>query len=51
MCALADSEIIEDLNQHSFPLNGGPFTLCGVRNRLDLFLVSEEWENHFGGLL
>lgn len=50
------SEIIEDLEVIDLPLIGGSFTWCGGLNnrlasRLDHFLVSEDWENQFSGLL
>ena len=37
------------------PLSGGLFTWCGglinrLASRLDHFLVSDDWENHFSGL-
>ena len=49
------SEVIEELALRDLPLHGGPFTWTGGLNglsksRLDRFLISEEWENHFSGV-
>ena len=48
------SEIIEDLELRDLPLQGGSFTWKGGLNnqshsRIDRFLVSNEWEEHFSG--
>ncbi|RVW51702.1 hypothetical protein CK203_066562 [Vitis vinifera] len=48
------SEIIEDLELRDLSLQGGSFTWKGGLNnqshsRLDRFLVSNEWEDHFSG--
>ena len=48
------SNVIEDLELRDLPLQGGPFTWSGGLNnlsksRLDHFLISEDWEGHFGG--
>ena len=50
------SEILEEFNLWDLPLIRGPFTWCrGLNNRfasrLDIFLVSEDWESHFGNIL
>ena len=50
------SEIIEDLGLRDIPLQGGPFTWRGGRNncsmpRIDRFLVSNDWENYFSGVI
>ena len=50
------SEIIEDLELRDLPLQGGSFTWRdGLNNqshsRLDRFLVSNEWEGHFTGVV
>ncbi|RVW46812.1 hypothetical protein CK203_075677 [Vitis vinifera] len=45
-------EIIEDLELRDLPLHGGSFTWKGGLNnhsRIDWFLVSNEWEEHFSG--
>ncbi|RVX20512.1 Transposon TX1 uncharacterized 149 kDa protein [Vitis vinifera] len=48
------SEVIDELDLRDLPLQGGPFTWSGGLNnqamtRLDRFLVSEDWEDHFKG--
>ncbi|RVW56523.1 hypothetical protein CK203_072539 [Vitis vinifera] len=48
------SEVIEELALKDLPLHGGLFTWSGglnglSRSRLDRFLISEDWENHFSG--
>ncbi|RVX07796.1 putative ribonuclease H protein [Vitis vinifera] len=48
------SEIMEDLMLRDLPLQGGSFTWKGGLNnqshsRLDRFLISNEWEDHFSG--
>ena len=48
------SEIMEDLELRDLPLQGGSFTWKGGLNnqshsRLDRFLISNEWEDHFSG--
>ncbi|RVW93853.1 Zinc finger CCCH domain-containing protein 37 [Vitis vinifera] len=50
------SEVIDDLDLRDLPLQGGPFTWSGGLNRqamsrLDRFLVSEDWEGHFNGVV
>ncbi|WKA06292.1 hypothetical protein VitviT2T_024196 [Vitis vinifera] len=50
------SEVIDDLDLRDLPLQGGPFTWSGGLNnqtmsRLDRFLVSEDWESHFNGVV
>lgn len=49
------SKFIKDMCLRDLPLSGGLFTWCGGSNnesdsRLDRFLVSNDWENHFSGL-
>ena len=49
------SQFIEEMCLKDLPLSGGLFTWCGGSNnestsRLDRFLVSNDWENHFSGL-
>ena len=49
------SKFIKDMCLRDLPLSGGLFTWCGGSNnesasRLDHFLVSNDWENHFSGL-
>ncbi|KAJ9701497.1 hypothetical protein PVL29_006726 [Vitis rotundifolia] len=49
------SEVIDELALRDLPLQGGLFTWSGglngqSRSRLDRFLVSEDWENHFSGV-
>ena len=49
------SQFIEEMCLKDLPLSGGLFTWCGGSNnesasRLDRFLVSDDWENHFSGL-
>ena len=46
------SEVIGDLGMRDFPLAGGPFTWMEglnsqVASRLDRFLISDQWEDHF----
>ena len=48
------SKVIEELALRDLPLHGGPFTWSGglngqSRSRLDRFMISEDWENHFSG--
>ena len=50
------SEIIEDLELRNLPLQGGSFAWNGGLNNqshsmLDRFLVSNEWECHFSGVV
>ena len=50
------SNVIEDLELRDLPLQGGPFMWSGGLNnlsksRLDHFLISEDWEEHFGGFV
>ena len=50
------SEVIEDLELRDLPLQGGSFTWKGGLNnqshfRLDRFLISNEWEGHFSGVV
>ena len=50
------SEVIDDLDLRDLPLQGGSFTWSGGLNnqamsRLDRFLVSEDWEGHFNGVV
>ena len=47
-------QVIDDLELRDFPIQGGQFTWKGgLHNcrmaRLDMFLVSEEWDCLFGG--
>ena len=49
------SEVIGDLGLRDFPLTGGPFTWIGglnsqVASRLDHFLISDHWEDHFSAI-
>ena len=49
------SEVLDELALRDLPLQGGPYTWSGglngqSRSRLDRFLISEEWENHFSGV-
>ena len=49
------SEVIDELALRDLPLQGGPFTWSGglngqSRSRLDRFLISKDWENHFSGV-
>ena len=49
-------EVIEELALRDLPLHGGLFTWSGgmnglSRSRLDCFLISEDWENHFSGAI
>ena len=50
------SHIIDELELKDVPLQGGSFTWKGGLNnqkmaRLDKFLVYDEWEAHFGGVV
>ncbi|WJZ96624.1 hypothetical protein VitviT2T_015290 [Vitis vinifera] len=50
------SEVIDDLDLRDLPLQGGPFTWSGGLNsqtmsRLDRFLVTEDWEGYFNGVV
>ncbi|RVW30293.1 Transposon TX1 uncharacterized 149 kDa protein [Vitis vinifera] len=50
------SEVIEELALKDLPLHGGLFMWSGglnglSRSRLDRFLISEDWENHFSGAI
>ena len=50
------SKMIDDLDLRDLPLQGGPFTWSGGLNsqsmsRLDQFLVTEDWESHFNGVV
>ncbi|RVW41575.1 putative ribonuclease H protein [Vitis vinifera] len=50
------SEVIDDLDLRDLPLQGGPFTWSGGLNsqamsKLDRFLVLEDWEGHFNGVV
>ena len=49
------SEVLDELALRDMPLQGGPYTWSGGLNgqswsRLDRFLISEDWENHFSGV-
>ena len=49
-------EVIEDLELQDLPLQGGSFMWKGRLNnqfqsRLEKFLVSEDWECYFSGVL
>ncbi|RVX00739.1 putative ribonuclease H protein [Vitis vinifera] len=49
------SEVLDELALRDLPLQGGPYTWSGGLNgqsksRLDRFLISEDWENHFSGV-
>ncbi|RVW34945.1 Transposon TX1 uncharacterized 149 kDa protein [Vitis vinifera] len=49
------SEVLDELTLRDLPLQGGPYTWSGglngqSRSRLDRFLISEDWENHFSGV-
>ncbi|RVW30380.1 Transposon TX1 uncharacterized 149 kDa protein [Vitis vinifera] len=49
------SEVLDELALRDMPLQGGPYTWSGGLNgqswsRLDHFLISEDWENHFSGV-
>ncbi|RVX03362.1 hypothetical protein CK203_019838 [Vitis vinifera] len=49
------SEVLDELALRDLPLQGGPYTWSGglngqSRSRLDRFLISEDWENHFSGV-
>ena len=50
------SEVIEELALKDLPLHGGLFMWSGglnglSRSRLDRFLISEDWDNHFSGAI
>ena len=50
------SEVIEELALRDLPLHEEPFTWSGglnglSRSRLDCFLISKNWENHFSGAI
>ncbi|RVW46613.1 Transposon TX1 uncharacterized 149 kDa protein [Vitis vinifera] len=50
------SEVVEDLELRDYPLRGGPFTWRGglknqVQSRLDRFLVTDNWDNMFNGVV
>ena len=50
------SEVLEDLELRDYPLMGGPFTWKGrlnnqVQSRLDRFLVTDNWDNLFNGVV
>ena len=47
--------MIGELGLRDFPLAGGPFTWIGGLNsqassRLDRFLISDQWEDHFSAI-
>ncbi|RVW74674.1 hypothetical protein CK203_052053 [Vitis vinifera] len=49
------TEVIGELGLRDFPLAGGPFTWIGGLNsqaasRLDRFLISDPWEDHFSAI-
>ena len=49
------AQVIDDLELKYIPAQGDPFTWRGGQNncrmaRLDRFLVTEEWDSHFGGI-
>ncbi|RVW24688.1 Transposon TX1 uncharacterized 149 kDa protein [Vitis vinifera] len=49
------SEVLDELALRDLPLQGVPYTWSGglngqSRSRLDRFLISEDWENHFSGV-
>ncbi|RVW67638.1 Transposon TX1 uncharacterized 149 kDa protein [Vitis vinifera] len=49
------SEVIGELGLRDIPLAGGPFTWIGGLNsqaasRLDRFLISDQWEDHFSAI-
>ncbi|KAJ9708014.1 hypothetical protein PVL29_000195 [Vitis rotundifolia] len=49
------SEVIGELGLRDFPPSGGPFTWIGGTNsqaasRLDRFLISDQWEDHFSAI-
>ncbi|RVW40956.1 putative ribonuclease H protein [Vitis vinifera] len=49
------SEVLDELALRDLPLQGGPYTWSGglngqYKSRLDRFLISEDWENHFSGV-
>ena len=48
------SKIIEELELKDLPIQGGQYTWKGGLNnqrmaRLDRFLITDDWEAHFGG--
>ena len=50
------SKVVDELNLRDLLLQGGPFTWSGDLNgrsmsRLDNFLVTEDWESHFRGVV
>ena len=50
------SKMIEELALRDLPLHGGSLTWSGglngrSRSRLDRFMISEDWENHFSGAI
>ena len=50
------SEVVEELELRDLPLHGGLFTWCGglnnrLKSRIDCFLISEDWEAHFQGVI
>ena len=50
------SQIIDELKLKDLPFQGGPFTWRGGLNnqrmaKLDRFLVTDEWDAHFGGVV
>ena len=50
------SEVIGELGLRDVPLVGGPFTWIGglnsqVASRLDRFLISDQWEDHFSDIM
>ena len=47
--------MIGELGLRDFPLAGGPFTWIGdlnsqVASKLDRFLISDQWEDHFSAI-
>ena len=49
------SEVIWEFGLRDFPLAKGPFTWIGdlnsqVASRLDHFLISDKWEDHFSAI-
>ena len=47
--------MLDELALRDLPLQGGPYMWSGwlngqSRSRLDRFLISEDWENHFSGV-
>ena len=50
------SKVVEELELRDLSLQGGLFTWSGginnrLKSRIDLFLVSEDWEAHFQGAI